>query len=823
MAKSLDLNVVLAARDKITAPLKRINASSSATAKSIKRSQQEIKELKARQKDLGAFRKMRGALNDNTKALDESQERVRKLGLALQNTKKPTEQMRRQYKKARDDVEKFTRKGQDQRRELGRVQKSLKDSGVDTRNLGAAQSQLDSRMRDANKRIQRQQKYLAQLGKADLGGNFRKMTGEVTRFSRRAGMAFGGMAAGIFGLANSTASLGDDVAKTSSKIGIAVGPFQELRYAAERSGVSTQKFDSSLERFVKRMGEARQGTGAARKAYDELGLSAADLAKLTPEKSLSVVADRLSSVENQSQRVALAAQLFGREGVGMINMLKDGSAGLKELRADARLTGYALSEQAAKDAEKFKDSLLNAQLGMKGMKNIIGAELMPAVTELMTNLSVWMQENRDRVKAFAATFGDRLKNALPILRDIGKGAASTARTFGLVTNKLATLVGGFDNLGIVLAGVVALKPILAIGGMAKALFLAGSAAVGLVSSLGAVGAALKVLKIVMISTGIGALIAGIGAAAYLIYKNWDGIAGWFKNLWGSVKQAFSGGISGIGKLILNWSPLGLFYKAFSGVLGWFGIELPGTLTDAGGKMIGGLASGIKSMIGLPLRALSGLWGGIKSAFSGGISGIGKLILNWSPLGLFYKAFSGVLNWFGADLPSTFTGFGGQILDGLVSGLTGGLKKVKDTIVNAGAKTIGWFKETLGIKSPSRVFMAAGNDTLEGYRKGLKQKEPAALKDVSQFGKRVRNVGAGVAMGAAAMPVAADVQIDNRKPISSPAQSVAQAAPANQGDTIIHFNITGNDPMAIASEVKRAMQQVEREKARRAGSALYDRE
>jgi len=748
MAKSLDLSVILAARDKITAPLKRINATSSSTAKAIKRSQQQIKELKARQRDLSGFRKMGDALKDNARALDESQERVRRLGLALRNTKKPTEQMRRQYKKARDDVEKFTRKGQDQRRELGRVQKRLKEAGVDTRNLGSAQSQLESRMKEANNRIQRQQKYLAQLGKADLGGNFRKMTGEATKFTRRAGMAFGGMAAGIFGLANSTASLGDDVAKTSSKIGIAVGPFQELRYAAERSGVSTQKFDSSLERFVKRIGEARQGTGAARKAYDELGLSAADLAKLTPEKSLGVVADRLASVENQSQRVALAAQIFGREGVGMINMLKDGSAGLKELRADARLTGYALSKQAAKDAEKFKDSLLNAQLGMKGMKNIIGAELMPAVTELMTNLSVWMQENRDRVKAFAATFGDRLKDAVPILRDIGMGAASAARTFGLVTNKLATLVGGFDNLGIVLAGVVALKPILAIGGMAKALFVAGSAAVGLVSSLGAVGAALKVLKVALITTGIGALVAGIGAAAYLIYKNWDGIAGWFQNLWSTVKQAFSGGIVGIGKLILNWSPLGLFYKAFSGVMGWFGV----------------------------------------------------------------------------DLPDTFTGFGGQILDGLVSGLTGGLKKVKDTIVNAGAKTIGWFKDTLGIKSPSRVFMAAGNDTLEGYRKGIKQKQPAALKDVSMFGKRVRQVGAGVAIGAATMPVAADVQIDSRPALSAPAQAaMAQPAQAPHGDTIINFNITGNDPMAIANEVKRAMQEVERAKARRAGSALYDRD
>ena len=119
MAKSLDLNVILAARDKITAPLKKINATSTGTARAIKRSQQEIKGLKSAQRDVSAFRKMDGALKDNSRALSEAQERQRKLSQALKNTKNPTEQMRKQYQKARSDVEKFTRKGQDQRKEHG--------------------------------------------------------------------------------------------------------------------------------------------------------------------------------------------------------------------------------------------------------------------------------------------------------------------------------------------------------------------------------------------------------------------------------------------------------------------------------------------------------------------------------------------------------------------------------------------------------------------------------------------------------------------------------------------------------------------------------
>lgn len=745
MAKSLDLQVILAARDKITGPLKKINTTSTATARAIKQSQQEIRQLKASQKDISSFKKLSGALKDNARQLSDAQYRARKLGEELQNAKTPTAQMRKEYNKARDEVAKFTQKSQEQRGQLVRVRKALKDSGIDTRNLTDAQQKLEKQMGAANTRIQRQQKYLAQLGKADISGKFGNMASEVGRFGRRAAMLGGGAAAGIFGVANSTATLGDQVAKTGDKIGIALGPFQELRYAAERSGVSTEKFDSSLERFVKRIGEAEQGTGAAKKAYEALGLSASDLARLTPEDSLNVVADRLQSVESQTQRVALAAQLFGREGVAMVNMMKDGSAGLKALRSDARATGYVLSERAARDAETFKDAMLDAQLGMAGMKNTIGAELMPAVTELMGDLSYWMRENRDRVKSFANEFGDRLKAAIPIIKNVAIGAASMASTLGAVTTRLAGLVGGFDNLGMILAFMFAMKPALAILGFAKALFTAGSAVVGLAGGLPAVAAGIKAIGLALTANPIGIAIAAIAGAAYLIYKNWGGISEFFRNRWNDVKQAFNGGLSGIGKLILNWSPMGLFYKAFRGVLSWFGI----------------------------------------------------------------------------DLPAKFTGFGGMLIDGLTGGITAGLTKIKDTVTGAGKKAIGWFKDTLGIKSPSRVFMTAGRDTLEGYRQGLQKQEPQALKQVTSFGKRMRNAGAGIAMGAAALPAAADLRIDTRAPIAGPA---AAARPAG-GDTItINVHATPEQSAQdIAAEVHRILQQRDRAKARRAGSALYDTE
>jgi len=433
-----------------------------------------------------------------------------------------------------------------------------------------------------------------------------------------------------------------------------------------------------------------------------------------------------------------------------------------------------------------------------------------------------MRENKDQVKAFAATFGEKMKSALPVIRDLAVGVASTAKNVAWLASKAAGLVGGVENLSMVLAFLFALKPALAILAFGKALFAAGTALVGLAGGLPAIAAGVKAIGLALTANPIGIAIAAIAGAGYLIYKNWGSIASFFKGLWAQVKAAFSGGIAGVGKLILNWSPLGLFYKAFSGVMGWLGVELPSNLTAAGGKMISGLVSGIGSAIGGLGSMLSGLWSGVSGAFSQGISTVGSLIVSWSPVSLFKKAFSGVMIWFGVDLPESFTGFGKQILDGLVGGILGGLSKVKETITGAGAKAIGWFKETLGIKSPSRVFMSAGHDTLEGYRQGLEQKEPDTLKQVTGFGKRVRQAGAGIAIGAAALPAAAgNVEFDSRPPISRGAPTTQQAG----GDTItIHVNTApGQSAQEIAGEVQRILAARDRAKATRARSALYDRD
>ena len=284
--------------------------------------------------------------------------------------------------------------------------------------------------------------------------------------------------------------------------------------------------------------------------------------------------------------------------------------------------------------------------------------------------------------------------------------------------KLRWLVTGFSAVA---RGARTLSGVLS-GGLVRGIMLAGRAVLW-------IGRALMM-------NPIGLVITAVAAAAYLIYRNWGAVSGWFKQRWADIQEAFNGGIVGIGKLLINWSPAGLLYKAFAAALKYFGVALPAKFTDFGGHLIDGLINGIKNKWGSLKSSVTGMgdsisswfkqcWADIQEAFNGGIAGTGKLLINWSPAGLLYKAFAAALKYLGVDLPAKFTDFGGHLVDGLINGIKNKWESLKSSVTGMGDSISGWFSEKLGIHSPSRVFMGFGDNIAQGAAIGLQRTTPLA--------------------------------------------------------------------------------------------------
>ena len=188
--------------------------------------------------------------------------------------------------------------------------------------------------------------------------------------------------------------------------------------------------------------------------------------------------------------------------------------------------------------------------------------------------------------------------------------------------------------------------------------------------------AMNALKIATMTNPIGLIIGGIALGAFLIYQYWEPISAWFSEKWAAVS--------------------GIFSSAWNGISNY----------------------------------CSEVWANITNFFDSGIGNITATILNWSPLGLFQQVFSTVLSWFGIDVPSKFTDFGKNMIDGLVNGIKNAWEGAKKIVSDLGDGIKGWFAEKLGIHSPSRVFKGYGVNVVEGLAIGMDKAEPLA-RDASK--------------------------------------------------------------------------------------------
>ncbi|WP_066738211.1 phage tail tape measure protein [Cupriavidus sp. D384] len=218
----------------------------------------------------------------------------------------------------------------------------------------------------------------------------------------------------------------------------------------------------------------------------------------------------------------------------------------------------------------------------------------------------------------------------------------------------------------------------------------------------------------------------------------------------------------------------------------------------------------------------GLWRAVTEACEGGVGSVAAIILNWSPVGLFYKAFAAVMSWFGFDMPAKFSDFGRMMMQGLVDGITGAIGWVKGAIGGVADKTVAWFKDKLGIRSPSRVFAALGGFTMQGLEQGLARSQSGPLGVISRVATAMAGVGAGLAIGTG--QATASVRFDTRPPIAAPTRAATAAPPAAAAPVVIHIHPpAGADEQLIARLVAERIERLEGQRAARARSRLTDRD
>ena len=452
-----------------------------------------------------------------------------------------------------------------------------------------------------------------------VGKDWKTFTGNAGRLTLGVAGGVTAATAAVISMANSFAETGDRVAKTSAAIGIGIEAYQGLQYAMGQSGVSAEEFDTALQKFSLTVRQGAAGNAAARRQFEEIGLSVDKLANMAPEKAMERLSDYMQTLPNDAERTRVAVTLFGRAaGPKMMAAMKQGSAGLQLLMDEAKSLGAVLTEEQAHQSESYTSAMARLKTSVVGMKNqFIGGAIgplttafdhlkdaivdqMPAIQELGSKFGTWLGDMVTRlpeiinnIKTFASNVWDNVNK----VRDLLGSWQGVARLVGMLVIAPTFISGlktvwSFGNL--IKTGILAIKAAHAASTAAALASVPASTAAGAAAAAGgAAGAA-----------GFGAMAAAVWAATWpvlaviaaiaaviaivvLVVKNfdkikevagivWDAVCGFvgkavdfIKNIFGGIGDFFSGVWNGVKNVAGKaWEGIkGGASKAFEGIKG----------------------------------------------------------------------------------------------------------------------------------------------------------------------------------------------------------------------------------------------------------------
>jgi len=725
MSRDLRLRLVLDTIERASAPLRRITQASTRTSRALRASRDQLKQLQAQQRKLKSFERLQTATRKSADELATAQRKAADLARQFHATANPSQKLTRQFNKARAAAKRLKDAHSENQAQLHGLNRELQESGVNTQNVGRQQELYRRRIEQTNREIERQRQQLEQLARLQRQRQAVSAAGAEVR-SKAGSLALQGTAAATAGgyffktqFLDKAAQFEDFQATLKTVEGSSKKAQKAMAWVSDFAAKTPYELDQVTEAYVTLRSYGLEPTNGLLKT---LGDTSSAMNKPILQ-SVEAIADAVTGENERLKEFGIKASKAG----GLITYEYTNAKGQQQTASAADDNRAEIQKTlAAIWNEKYGGAMDERSRTWNGMVSNMSDQWTRFATMVMdAGLFDWMKGKLGNLlttlnqmaadgslQALAQQWGTTLMS-------FARGTWAIISAVSSATNSIAELVGGWDNLIYIMVAAKVAPLVTSIGKLGWELAkLARLAAVraGLAAIFpyfGLLGSSI----LSMASVAIPALLGALKAVSLFLLTNPIGLA--------------ITAIAGAAALIYyNWEPIADFF--------------------------------------------SGLWGEVKTAFEGGFSGVLALLANWSPMALLYKAIRSGLAMLGIELPAKFTDFGGMLIDGLINGLTAKWDALKSSISGIAESVSGWFKDTLGIRSPSRVFISHGSDVMAGLEQGL-QDNNSTLKPVQEVSQKLTRAGAAMALPTPATQPA----IQQAQQQLEPTRQVQQALPAQQ--------------------------------------------
>lgn len=226
----------------------------------------------------------------------------------------------------------------------------------------------------------------------------------------------------------SGAAYADNLLTLSAQTGLSTDTLEKYNAVAELTDVSMDTLTNSMAKNIKSMSDARDGSKAYAEAYKKLGveITNADGSLRDSETVYWETIDALKGITDETERDAMAMEIFGKKAQDLNTIIEMGSEGVAEYTDMAGSMGAVLGGEGLAALGALDDQMQIFSATTDATKNIIASAFAPSITSAM-----------EGVNALGGAF-----NGLVAAVISGEGVDEA---FYLVSEGLSDLIAGIEE------------------------------------------------------------------------------------------------------------------------------------------------------------------------------------------------------------------------------------------------------------------------------------------------------------------------------------------------------------------------------------------
>jgi DNA-binding Xre family transcriptional regulator len=202
-------------------------------------------------------------------------------------------------------------------------------------------------------------------------------------------LGIGAMVGGLLKCTKAAADNADELLTLADKTGITTDELQKLQYVSKFVDVEFSTLTGEMDKLERSMISARDGSKDASEAFKKLHIRVKDSRGALRDQTevFWEAIDALGKVKNETERDALAMQLFGKSAKELNPLIKAGSEEVNRLKEEFDELGLGMSGENLEKLSTLKDSWIRLDEVWTNVKNNLGLALLPILTTLFEAIS----------------------------------------------------------------------------------------------------------------------------------------------------------------------------------------------------------------------------------------------------------------------------------------------------------------------------------------------------------------------------------------------------------------------------------------------------